>query len=76
MSDNRQLNDEKLNKVNGGFDKVREFSFTLTYKDSDGKQQTGTIYASGANRTYAKPLALEKAEDWCNDNNCEFISLE
>lgn len=72
----KSLKQEQLEKVNGGFVKVTEFSFTLTYEDSSGNKKTGTITASGTNRTYAKPLAIEKAKDWCKDNNCTYISLE
>jgi len=80
MSEKKELkkeigNKEVLENVSGGFVKVTEFFFTLTYTDSNGKNGTGSISASGTNRASAKPLAETKAKDWCNSNNCTFVSL-
>jgi len=76
MAENKTLKQEQLSKVHGGFDKLSEFSYKLTYKDKNGQSQTTTITASGYNRNYAKSTALEKAYAWCNENGVTFESLE
>jgi len=76
MTNKNTLKQEQLEKVSGGRVVLSEFFFTLKYENANGETKTGTISASGTNRTSAKTLALEKANDYCSENGYTFISLE